>query len=122
MNESLSPKPLKATLEAIRDMATNALSQIEQSEERSMRWKCKECRYIKRFTRPVPLEAAGRCLRAKAQSLDLFCERLEIRSDAAIKELAFSNAMLRPCSAGFSADYATNLGLEHVCVFFVKAF
>jgi hypothetical protein len=31
MNESLSPKPLKATLEAIRDMATNALSQIEQS-------------------------------------------------------------------------------------------
>jgi len=38
-------KPLKAALEAIRDMASNALTQIEQSQEtRSMRWVCKECR------------------------------------------------------------------------------
>lgn len=37
-------KPLKAALEAIRDMALNALDQIEQSQEtRSMRWVCKEC-------------------------------------------------------------------------------
>jgi lipopolysaccharide biosynthesis regulator YciM len=41
-------QPLKAAFEAIRDTAMNALSQIEQSrEERSMRWKCKECEYIK---------------------------------------------------------------------------
>ena len=34
-------KTLKAALEAIRDTAMKALSQIEQSqEERSMRWKC----------------------------------------------------------------------------------
>jgi hypothetical protein len=37
-------------------------------EERSMRWKCKDCRYIKHFTRPVPLEAAGRCPRCKSVS------------------------------------------------------
>jgi predicted Zn-ribbon and HTH transcriptional regulator len=33
-----------------------------------MRWKCKDCRYIKHFTRPVPLEAAGRCPRCKSVS------------------------------------------------------
>jgi predicted Zn-ribbon and HTH transcriptional regulator len=60
-------KPLKAALEAIRDMALNALAQIDQPQEtRSMRWKCKACRYMKHFTRPVPLEAAGRCPRCKS--------------------------------------------------------
>jgi rubrerythrin len=60
-------KALKAAFEAIRDMAMKTLSQIEQSQEgRSMRWKCKECQYIKHFTRPVPLEAAGRCPRCKS--------------------------------------------------------
>jgi hypothetical protein len=55
-------KTLKAALEAIRDTTTNALNQIEQSQEQgSMQWKCKECRYIKHFTRPVTLEAAGKC-------------------------------------------------------------
>jgi predicted Zn-ribbon and HTH transcriptional regulator len=62
-----TPKLLKAALEAIRDMALNALDQIEQSQEtRSMRWKCQDCRYMKYFTRPVPLEAAGRCPRCKS--------------------------------------------------------
>jgi rubrerythrin len=59
-------KPLKAALEAIRDTALNALHQIEQSQEtRSMRWVCKECRYVKRFTKPVSLETAGRCPRCR---------------------------------------------------------
>jgi predicted Zn-ribbon and HTH transcriptional regulator len=59
-------KTLKAALEAIRDIASNALTQIDQSqEERSMRWVCKECRYVKRFTKPVSLETAGRCPRCK---------------------------------------------------------
>lgn len=57
---------LKAALEAIRELATNALSQVDQSkEERSMRWRCKACQYVKHFTKPVPLEAAGRCPRCK---------------------------------------------------------
>jgi predicted Zn-ribbon and HTH transcriptional regulator len=60
-------KPLKATLETIRDMATNALNQIAESrEEHATRWKCKDCRYIKHFTKPVTLEAAGRCPRCKS--------------------------------------------------------
>jgi len=66
--ESMEPPltTLKADLEAIRDKAMNALKQIEQSQEhRSMRWKCKDCQYIKHFTKPVPLEAAGRCPRCK---------------------------------------------------------
>jgi predicted Zn-ribbon and HTH transcriptional regulator len=64
-------KPLKAALEAIRDMALNALAQIDQPREtRSMRWKCKDCRYVKHFTRPVPLEAAGRCPRCKSTAFN----------------------------------------------------
>jgi rubrerythrin len=64
-------KPLKATLEAIRDMASNALEQIEQSHEtRSMRWICKECRYVKHFTKPVLLETAGRCPRCKSTAFN----------------------------------------------------
>ena len=62
-----TPKTLKATLEAIRDMAANALNQIGQSQEEfSMRWKCKECQYLKHFTRPVSLEGVGRCPRCKS--------------------------------------------------------
>ena len=62
-----TPKTLKAVLEAIRDMAANALNQIGPSqEEHSMRWKCKDCQDIKRFTRPVVLETAGRCPRCKS--------------------------------------------------------
>ena len=57
---------LKAALEGIRDAAVNALARIGQShEERSMRWKCKGCQYVKHFTKLVPLETAGRCPRCK---------------------------------------------------------
>lgn len=66
------PKPLKTMLEAIRDLATNALTQIAQSqEEYSMRWKCKDCQYTKHFTRPVTLEAAGKCPRCKSTKFTL---------------------------------------------------
>jgi Zn finger protein HypA/HybF involved in hydrogenase expression len=58
---------LKAALEAIRDTTLDALNQIGRSpEERSMRWKCKTCQYVKHFTKAVPLEAAGRCPRCKS--------------------------------------------------------
>ena len=58
---------LKAALKTIREQADYALKQLEDAEEeRSMRWKCKDCRYVKHFTRPVPLEAVGRCLRCKS--------------------------------------------------------
>ena len=63
----LLPKPLKATLKAIRDLATNALNQITESqEERSMLWEFKDCQYTKHFTRPVTSEAAGKCPRCKS--------------------------------------------------------
>ena len=40
-------KTLKAALEAIRDIAANALNQVGHSQgERSMRWKCKACQYL----------------------------------------------------------------------------
>jgi predicted Zn-ribbon and HTH transcriptional regulator len=59
-----------SALRPIRDQADSALKNIEQSlEPRSMRWKCKECRYTKHFTRPVALEAAGRCPRCKSTEL-----------------------------------------------------
>jgi hypothetical protein len=44
----------------------STLNQIEQSQEvRSMQWRCTACRYIRHFTRAVPLEAALRCPRFK---------------------------------------------------------
>ena len=58
---------LRAALEAIRDMAVKALNQIAPpQEEYSMRWSCKACRYVKHFTKPVHLEATGRCPRCKS--------------------------------------------------------
>jgi predicted Zn-ribbon and HTH transcriptional regulator len=64
-----SLKPLKAILETIREQADFALKQLQQSEdERSMRWRCKDCKYTKHFTRPVPLKAAGRCPGCKSIS------------------------------------------------------
>ena len=57
---------MRAALEAIRDTALNALKESGSAqEERSMRWKCKACQYTKHFTKPIPLEAAGRCPRCK---------------------------------------------------------
>jgi predicted Zn-ribbon and HTH transcriptional regulator len=58
---------MMAALRSIRDQADSVLKQMERPQEQcSMRWKCKECQYIKRFTRPVTLEAAGRCPRCKS--------------------------------------------------------
>jgi predicted Zn-ribbon and HTH transcriptional regulator len=62
-----STKALKAILETIRERADYGLKQLQDAEEeRSMRWKCKECGYRKNFTRPVPFEAVGRCPRCKS--------------------------------------------------------
>ena len=59
-------KTLKAALETVRDLASKALTQIDApQEERSMRWRCKACRYTKHFTMPVNLDTAGRCPRCK---------------------------------------------------------
>jgi hypothetical protein len=64
-----SLKPLKAILETIRERADYALKQLEDAEaEHSRRWKCKDCDYMKHFTRPAPLEATGRCPRCKSTS------------------------------------------------------
>ena len=78
-------KPLKAALEGIRDMALNALTQIDQSQEkRSMRWACNECRYVKHFTKAVSLETAGRCPDAKVRRLILFYEAAATRPPGVI--------------------------------------
>ena len=61
-----SNQALKDALEAIRDMASKVLGQFGSSQEqRSMRWRCKACQYVKYFTKAVPLEAADRCPRCK---------------------------------------------------------
>src|SRR5207253_9849324 len=45
-----SLKPLMAILKTIREQADFALKQLQKSEEeRSMRWKCKDCGYVKAF-------------------------------------------------------------------------
>ena len=47
-----SSKPLKAILETIREPVDFALRQLQESdEERSMRWKCKICEYVKHRSR-----------------------------------------------------------------------
>ena len=60
-------KPIRAILEAIREKADYALKQLQEAEEeRSLRWRCKGCRWVKHFTKPVPFEAAGKCPRCKS--------------------------------------------------------
>jgi predicted Zn-ribbon and HTH transcriptional regulator len=60
-----------SALRSIRDQADSVLQAIEQPrEERSMRWKCKACHYTKHFTRPVELEAAGRCPRCRSTEFE----------------------------------------------------
>ena len=67
--DETSSKPLKAILETIREQANFALRQLQRSEEESSKHRrCKDCEYTKHFTRPVLLEAAGRCLRCKSIS------------------------------------------------------
>jgi len=62
---------IRATLETIREQADHALKQLKGVEEmRAMRWICKDCRYTKHFTKPVPLETAGRCPRCKSISFE----------------------------------------------------
>jgi predicted Zn-ribbon and HTH transcriptional regulator len=71
MDEPASLKPFKAAFEQIRDKAIDALLKIEGfEEERSMRWRCKDCGWMKHFTRPVPFETAGRCPRCKSISFE----------------------------------------------------
>jgi rubrerythrin len=65
-------KALKAVLETIRERAEYALKQLQESEEqRSMRWKCVNCGYIKRFTRPVPQETAEDCPKCKGRLFEV---------------------------------------------------
>jgi len=46
-------KPLKAILETIREHADFALKQLQKSEEeRSTRWRCKDCKYTKHLLGP----------------------------------------------------------------------
>ena len=62
-------KRLKATLEVIREIAANALNHIGQSQgKHSLRWKCKTCRQLKHFTKPVALEAAADTPDARTRS------------------------------------------------------
>ena len=68
----ISPKTLKAILKTIRERADYALKQLQDAEDdRAFRWKCKECGYIKHFTRPASLEATGRCPRCKSTSFEV---------------------------------------------------
>ena len=65
-------KTLKAALEAVRDLAMNALNQIERPQEQyAMRWTCEAYRYTKNFTRPVSLETAGKCPRCKSKEREI---------------------------------------------------
>jgi hypothetical protein len=49
-----SNEAMISALRSIRDQADLVFKNIEQPhEECSMQWKCKACRYVKHFTRPV---------------------------------------------------------------------
>jgi predicted Zn-ribbon and HTH transcriptional regulator len=64
-------KPIRAILETIRERADYALKYLqEEEEERAMQWRCKDCHYVKYFTRPATLESAGKCPRCKSVSFE----------------------------------------------------
>jgi len=66
-----SLKPLRAILETIRERADYALKQLQEAgEQRALRWRCKNCHYIKYFTKPVPLEVVEKCPRCKSISFE----------------------------------------------------
>ena len=67
-----SAEALKAALQTIRERADYALKQLEDAaEQRSMRWKCANCGYINRFTRPVPQETAEDCPKCKGRLFEV---------------------------------------------------
>jgi len=61
---------LTATLKRIRDQADAALRIVDQSDRRSLAWKCKACGYVKHFTRPATADAASRCPRCKGEAFE----------------------------------------------------
>jgi predicted Zn-ribbon and HTH transcriptional regulator len=62
-----TPDRLRQILERIRQDAEQALSLLKESaEHRALSWKCKNCEYVKHFTKPVTLDVLGRCPRCKS--------------------------------------------------------
>lgn len=61
-----------AALRKIRDQADWALLQInEAGERRSLSWRCTQCGYVKKFTRPASEEVAtSRCPRCRGEQFE----------------------------------------------------
>lgn len=61
---------LTAALRRIRDQADAALRNANVEERRSLAWKCKQCGYVKKFTRPASEEVASRCPRCRGDEFE----------------------------------------------------
>ena len=60
-------KRLRTILETIRENAQHALALLgDAADGGSLGWKCKQCGYVKHFTRPVPIEIVSPCPRCKS--------------------------------------------------------
>src|SRR5713101_3022560 len=62
---------IRNVLEKIRDDAQKALKLLGTSpDQRSLAWKCTRCGYTKHFTKPAPVEVAGRCPKCRGESFE----------------------------------------------------
>jgi rubrerythrin len=60
-------RPIRELLEKVRERVDYAIARLKSFEEvRCLRWRCVQCGYIKRFTRPMPAEVAPPCPKCRA--------------------------------------------------------
>ena len=103
-------KHLRDLLEKIKSDAQRALALLSsETELRSLGWKCTACRYIKHFTKPVPLETAGRRPRCKSTEFQPFYDHGEPFSPCSRGE-AEAAIRLRRLAREFPFVYVLGLG------------
>jgi hypothetical protein len=62
-------RPIREALERARERLDYAIGRLKSFEEvRCLRWRCIDCGYVKRFTKPMPAEAAPPCRNVEATS------------------------------------------------------
>ena len=64
-------KPIREVLEKARERMDYAIARLKSFEElRCLRWRCLRCGYIKRFTKPMPVEVAPPCPKCRAAEFE----------------------------------------------------
>jgi rubrerythrin len=64
-------RPIRELLEKVRERVDYAIARLKSFEElRCLRWRCVQCGYTKRFTKPMPAEVAPPCPRCRSTEFE----------------------------------------------------